>query len=332
MYARQEAMWNGTNYVRTAIRRQISAIEWPTLLVAILCYAGFFGATGFAASLGPAATFVILTLALTLYSSFSHEVLHGHPFKSKRLNEALVFPALGLLIPYLRFRDTHLAHHHDPALTDPYDDPETNFVDPVCWQSWCRIRRSVYVFNNTLLGRITIGPLIGLITFYAQDFRAIARGDKHIALSYAVHMAGWVPVGIWLFFFSETPFWLYILAVYASHSILKIRTFLEHRAHQIARCRSVIIERQGLLSFLFLNNNLHAVHHARPRMPWYRLPSFYKAHKSHFLSRNGNYLYRSYQEIFMRYFLRTKDAVPHSLWASPNLDTAETTDLFKVPQ
>jgi fatty acid desaturase len=36
-------------------------------------------------------------------------------------------------VPYLRFRDTHLAHHHDPNLTDPYDDPESNFQDPAVW-------------------------------------------------------------------------------------------------------------------------------------------------------------------------------------------------------
>ena len=41
----------------------------------------------------------------------------------KWLNEALVFPALSLAIPYQRFRDSHLAHHNDEILTDPYDDP-----------------------------------------------------------------------------------------------------------------------------------------------------------------------------------------------------------------
>ena len=52
---------------------------------------------------------------------------------SQWASEAMVFPSFLLLIPYLRFKDTHLAHHHDPALTDPYDDPESNFLDPAVW-------------------------------------------------------------------------------------------------------------------------------------------------------------------------------------------------------
>ena len=34
----------------------------------------------------------------------------------------------------------------------------------------------------------------------------------------------------------------------------------------------MIIERGGPFALLFLNNNLHAVHHDRPSVPWYRIP------------------------------------------------------------
>lgn len=264
---------------------------------------------------------VILTVALTLYSSFSHEVLHGHPFRNRHLNECLVFPALGLLIPYGRFRDTHLAHHHDPALTDPYDDPETNFVDPEVWDGWCGVRRSIYRFNNTLAGRILIGPIIGLSVFYCEDARAMAKGDRSVQIAYLLHFAGLVPVALWLLYVSQMPFWAYFGCVYASLSILKIRTFLEHRIHEAARCRSVIVEKGGVLGFLFLNNNLHAVHHARPSLPWYHLPTFYASKREHFLKRNGGYSYDSYREIFRLFFLRAKDPVPHQMWAPANGDT-----------
>ena len=288
-----------------------AAIEWPTLVICVLCYAGFAVATTCADTLGFLGAAVILTLSLTLYSSFSHEVLHGHPFKNRTLNELLVFPALGVLIPYGRFRDTHLAHHNDPCLTDPYDDPESNFVDPEHWAGWCGVRRAIYRFNNTLFGRILIGPIIGLWAFYSDDAKAMLKGDASIKASYALHFAGLVPVFVWLATLSNIPVWLYFLCVYASHAILKIRTFLEHRMHEVARCRSVIVENGGVLGFLFLNNNLHAVHHARPTLPWYRLPAFYSAHQEHFLRRNGGYRYASYGQIFKQFFLRAKDPVPH---------------------
>lgn len=300
-------------------------VEWPTLAVCFLCYSGFFVATLWAEELGLIVSALVLTLALTLYSSFSHEVLHGHPFNSRTANETLVFPALGLLIPYGRFRDTHLAHHHDPSLTDPYDDPESNFVDPSVWATWCAVRKAVYIFNNTLAGRILIGPMIGLWAFYRTDVRAIRQGDRRVIEAYMLHCLGLVPVFVWFATVSTMPFWLYFACVYASLSILKIRTFLEHRMHEIARCRSVIVEKGGVLGFLFLNNNLHAVHHARPGLPWYHLPAFYASHQDHFEQRNGGYCYKSYAQIFRKYFLRAKDPVPHELCgvkaAVPNVAT-----------
>lgn len=298
----------------TSRDKTATRVCWPTLWICALCYAGVGLSTGFSGYLGPVVACALLTLALTLFSSFNHEVLHGHPFRSEVLNTALVFPALGLLIPYPRFRDTHLAHHHDPSLTDPYDDPETNYVDPAVWARWSALRRAVYGWNNTLLGRMTIGPLIGLATFYAGDLRAMLRGEGRILRAWLFHAAGLLPVIAWLAWVADMSWWLYGLAVYLSLSILKIRTFLEHRAHEKARCRSVIIEDRGLLSFLFLKNNLHAVHHAHPGLPWYRLQAHYTAHRNAFLNRNGGYAYRSYAQIARLFLMRAKDPVPHTLW------------------
>ena len=305
--------------VKDSKTRWATRVEWPTIAICVLCYAGFAVATVWAQAMGLLPAAIILTLSLTLFSSFSHEVLHGHPFRNKHLNEALVFPALSVLIPYERFRDTHLAHHNDPSLTDPYDDPESNFVDPAVWSGWCNLRRTIYRFNNTLAGRIIIGPVVGLWAFYVSDAKAIISGDRAVSRAYLLHFAGLVPVFVWLLTASSMPVWLFFVCVYASHAVLKIRTFLEHRMHELARCRSVIVERGGVLGFLFLNNNLHAVHHARPSMPWYRLPSFYTAHRAHFLRRNGGYRYASYGQVFLQYFLRAKDPVPHGL----NAEVAE---------
>jgi hypothetical protein len=51
------------------------------------------------------------------------------------------------------------------VLTDPYDDPETNYLDPVIWSRMGWMRRGVYQFNNTLLGRVLIGPALGQTCF-----------------------------------------------------------------------------------------------------------------------------------------------------------------------
>ncbi len=96
--------------------------------------------------------------------------------------------------------------------------------------------------------------------------------------------------------------------------ILKIRTYLEHRAHEAFRARTVIIEDKGLLSLLFLNNNLHVVHHCHPALPWYKLPDLYAAKGEHYRRRNESYVYRSYADIFRQFLFKAKDPVPHPVW------------------
>ncbi|MEO1778638.1 MAG: fatty acid desaturase [Pseudomonadota bacterium] len=289
-------------------------IEWMTVLLFAGCLAALFlGVWALAAV--PLLAGVVVVLALVLHASLSHEVLHGHPFPSRRVNEALVIVNPGLFIPYIRFRDTHLAHHQDANLTDPYDDPETNYLDPDVWAALPRWRQRVLALNNTLLGRMAVGPVVAQATFMAQDGRAIRRGDRQVLLGWVLHVPGVVLV-LGVVAASPMALWQYLICCYCALSILKIRTFLEHQAHEKARGRTVIVEDRGLLAFLFLNNNFHVVHHMHPRVPWYRLPALYAAHKGRYLGCNEGYRYSSYRDVFARYALRAKDPVPHPLWPS----------------
>jgi fatty acid desaturase len=253
-------------------------------------------------------------VAIAQFSSLQHEVLHGHPFRSQAVNEALVFPGLTLFVPYVRFRDLHLAHHHDPKLTDPYDDPESNYQDPAVWARMPGALKAILRLNNTLLGRVLIGPAIGTVSLVHSDLRAAGAGDRTVTQAWVLHGLGVALVLAWLLVVGSMPLWAYVVAAYAAFGVLKIRTFLEHRAHEAARARTVIIEDRGPLALLFLNNNLHVVHHMHPSVPWYRLPETYRANREHYLRRNEGYLYRSYAEIIGRYLLRAKDPVPHPLW------------------
>jgi fatty acid desaturase len=288
-------------------------VEWPTLVLIVLCYAVWAGALFWVAGLSVPVAVVLVTLTVALHSSLQHEVTHGHPFHERRLGEFLVFGSLNLAIPYLRFRDTHLAHHMDATLTDPYEDPESNYLDPAVWARLSPFRRRVLQLNNTLLGRMILGPLVGQVAFMAEDWRLIRDGDRRVLAGWLWHIPPSVAI-VALVLASPMPLWVYLVASYAGLSILKIRTFLEHQAHERARARTVIIEDRGLLAFLFLNNNLHVVHHMHPKLPWYRLPQIYFNNREKYLRRNDGYRYASYGEIFRRHLFRAKDPVPHPLY------------------
>ena len=287
--------------------------EAPTLLLLAACYGAVAALTVWADALTLPLATLLLAPVLALYSSLQHEALHGHPFKDPRLNAALVFPAVGLFIPYLRFKDMHLAHHHDPNLTDPYEDPESNFLDPAVWNTLPGWRRAFYRFNNTLLGRMLVGPALSIANLYATDLVLMAKGDRRTWLSHAQNAGGVALVLLWISTVATMPLWAFAIAAYLGLSIIMIRTYLEHRAEERAAARSVIIEDRGIMALLFLNNNYHSVHHANPGVVWHQLPGLFERDREKFLHRNGGYVYRSYWQIFAEHLFRAKDPVPHPL-------------------
>ncbi|MEM1236622.1 MAG: fatty acid desaturase [Pseudomonadota bacterium] len=283
--------------------------EWPTWILIILAYGGFAAALSFNVALAVP----VLAVVIALHASLQHEAIHGHPFKSPWLNALVIWPPLTLAIPYLRFYDTHLAHHRDARLTDPFDDPETNFLDGAEFERLAAPLRWVLEANNTLFGRLLLGPVVGQVMFMAADWRAIRSGNRRVALGWALHLPAmaWV---IWVVLQSPLPFWAYLIAAYGGLAILKIRTFCEHQAHEQTGGRSVIIEDRGPLALIFLNNNLHVVHHLHPNVPWYALPAQFAANRARYLRMNDDYRFSSYAEIFRRYLFRAKDPVAHPLW------------------
>ena len=296
------------------------SIEWPTLILTLCVYGAYAFGAFVVLPVSLVLGMLIMVIAGVLHSSLTHEVLHGHPFKSAIANALLVFPALIIFIPYLRFKDTHLEHHRDERLTDPYDDPETNFMDPQVWDQLPKWRQSLHLFNNTLLGRMFLGPVLSQIAFMRADLRLILAGDRRVALGWFLHVPSLIVAYVMVVMVADVPIWLWVLAAYLSMAILKIRTYLEHRVHDHPRGRSVVVEDRGLLSFLFLNNNLHSVHHAHPSVPWYALPRLFASKRDRFLAMNDGYHFGCYGEVMRKFAINRKDPVAHPDWSQKTVD------------
>jgi len=299
--------------VRMDAQRRAYGIEWPTLGLVAVTYSAWVVLLFAVWPLVPLwLTIGLMALVLTMHSSLQHEAIHGHPVPNLRLSAALMAPGLGLFVPFGRFRDLHLAHHKDANLTDPYDDPESHYFDPAHFNALPRWGQRMLVVNNTLLGRLILGPAIGMKGFLRTELQLIRAGSTRVRRDWAIHLATVLPV-LALVWAAPLPIWAYLAASYLALSILKIRTFVEHQAHELSSGRSVIIEDRSPLSFLFLNNNLHSVHHAHPAVAWYDLPALYRSRRESFLARNRGYLFPSYLSIARRYVLRPKEPVVHPL-------------------
>ncbi|MEM9012654.1 MAG: fatty acid desaturase [Pseudomonadota bacterium] len=284
--------------------------EWPTWVALGVCYSLWCLITASHAAIGlvwvvPAAVLV------AFHSSLQHEALHGHPTPSRALNEALVFPALGLILPYRRYRETHIHHHADSRLTDPYDDPETWYVAEGDLADASRPMRWILEANRTLAGRMLVGPVLGIVGFYRSDLRRMLSGDRRVLGHWLLHLPAMAPVLAWLWWVG-VPLWLYLLlVVWPAQSLLAIRTFIEHKAEPEPAHRSVIVEAELPFRLLFLNNSLHALHHARPSLPWHELPAEYAERRGEILAGNGAYLVPGYGAVFRDYFLRAREPVAH---------------------
>ncbi|ACI52144.1 fatty acid desaturase [Gluconacetobacter diazotrophicus PA1 5] len=287
------------------------AIEWPTCLAILLCYGTWLAAGTVVYRFSPVAGLALLAVAIAFHSSLQHEATHRHPTPSAGLNEILVGLPIGLLYPFRRYRETHLAHHRDGTLTDPDDDPESYYHDPARLARLPWPARWLLGLNNLFLGRLVLGPVVGFGRFVAADARRIGRGDGAVRAAWLIHALSLLPVAWIVERVFGMPFWLYLAGpAYGGAALIGIRTYCEHQWHDVPERRTVIVERSWLAP-VFLYNNLHIVHHARPDLPWYRLPAAYRADRQHWHGLNGGYVYRGYGAITWRYLLRRKEPLAH---------------------
>lgn len=295
-----------------------AAVEWPTLSLLVGVYGGFAAVTFFHAALPVALVSALGAVLLALHSSLQHELIHGHPTRWRRVNRLLALTPLSLWLPFDSYRISHLMHHRDERLTDPLDDPESYYWTETEWRRLGTLPRLLVRVQSTLLGRMLIGPFWIVGGFLFSEARAVIAGEGPARRIWTAHVLHLVPLLVWLVFVAKMNLLFYVLGiVYPATAILLIRSFAEHRAEHDVVHRTAIVESSWLLGPLFLFNNLHAVHHARPTMPWYRIPSWYRAHRSELVRANGGLVYRGYLDVARRYLLRPHDEPAHPHGRAP---------------
>ncbi len=287
-------------------------IEAPTLALAIVIY-GLWGAVTFwHASLPIWALFALGAWSVAWQMSLQHEIIHGHPTRSKRVNTTIGTWPLSLWVPYEIYRRTHLQHHCDSRLTDPLDDPESYYWTDDQYGELGPISRIAIRVNATFLGRVTIGPAWALFRFWRGLIRQWRSGDPQLGGIFLRHACEVAIVLVWVVGVCRMPLWTYILCfAYPGTSLAMVRSFAEHRAADAEEKRTAIVENSRLLGLLFLFNNLHVAHHVRPALPWYRLPELYRLNRAAFVERNGGLLYDSYLDVWRRYWLAPHDRLLH---------------------
>ncbi|CAN7710245.1 fatty acid desaturase [Rhizobium sp. LjRoot258] len=290
----------------------IARIEWQTVALAIVIYGGFFAATWFWQSLPAVVVIATGSWLIAWHGSLQHEVIHGHPTRNQRINDAIGWPPLSLWLPYTIYREGHLTHHRDEHLTDPIEDPESSYFTQAAWEKMGGVGRRLAAWNTTLLGRLTLGPLVMIVSFLVQEAALVLNDDRQRAALWARHAIGVAAVLVWVIGICEVPLWLYLFGfVYGGAALSRLRSYAEHRYANHHDERTAIVENTPLFGLLFLYNNLHVLHHKRPEVPWYRIPLLYRRHRNALIDTNGGLVYDGYLDIARRFLLKPHDDPRH---------------------
>ena len=281
-----------------------STIEWPTIAIAALAWAGILGGVFTHELVAWWITIPVVAIASGLYASLQHEVSHGHPTPWPPVNTLIAGAPFGLVYPLTRFCELHLAHHAEPALlTEPGIDNESRYCSPEAWERAGTLMRIVLRAERTMVGHLTIGVVRGSLSYAWNDVRSTVT-DRRIRSIWVRHLVAVTAVVV-IVVLSGMPFVQYAVgAVYGRVFFTGLRTFAEHRAVPEGT-RSAVVHAGPLMRLIFLNNNLHHAHHARPGAAWYRLPQLHDDLGSADLARQGAGLYTGgYLEVARLYAFR----------------------------
>lgn len=307
-----------TSEIRAKHSRVRQLIEWPTVLLAVFIYGLWLAITLSYHILPFWIVAIIGSVTLAWHGSLQHEILHGHPTRWRAVNRAMGLVPLSLWIPYERYRQSHLVHHIDQRITDPFDDPESYYWDAQAWDRLGVIGQALVWAQTTLAGRLLIGPFWIIAHFLASEARLVIEGRERVRAIWAEHLLLCAPVVLWVTLVCGMPFWLYLLGIVVpATSLMLVRSFAEHRAAEGVEERTAIVENSWFFGPLFLFNNLHAAHHEAPTMPWYEIPSWYRENRERLIAANGGHLYNTYFDVARRYLFTPHHAPKHPFGRAP---------------
>ena len=255
-----------------AASKYMGMIAWPTIVLGLM--AGVLYVSTVALTLaGQLSLWVAVpAIAVLTYVSYTilHESVHGSITGTSRslrwLNRALGYMAAWItMIPMTANRDEHVAHHRHA--NDARRDPDFH------------------------VGRMLASPWAPVLTVFraygaqfahfqqtrkAGDRRSLALGlevTAALAPRIAVVAAGYWIEGLAMFLLA----WLL-----GAILLLYLFAYLVHRPNeQVGRYRDTSTVRalrwmEGPLSWLWLYQNFHSIHHLYPRVPFYKYADLYQ--------------------------------------------------------
>ena len=223
----------------------------------------------------------------------------------------MLFP-ISPWFPYDIYKHDHLVHHHDPDLTLPEVDTESNYLTAEHYAQLGPLGRMFHKCLRTVVGRSLLGTLVAVTEVWMGGLVALLKGNFKYLHTWLTHFA---LLGVLLWWVQReagiSPTTWILAIAYPALMLAMLRSFYEHRPAPLPAHRVVINEAAWPLRLLYLNNNYHCVHHDHPMLPWYRIAPAYWADRAGYLERNGQFLIPGYTYLLRRFGFKPVDTPLH---------------------
>ena len=255
-------------------KRYMGVVAWPTIVLALVVGVSYLATVAMALMGAVPLWLAVPIVAVLTYVSYTiaHESVHGSICGNRALlrwiNKALGYMAAWILmIPLTAHRLEHMAHHRHA--NEPADDPDFPAG---------KMQNSV-----PAAARAAVEITVGQFSYYFKHRWKKAPQKEKLSLGLevaaamiprlAVLASGYWVEGLVLFVLA----WLIGVVV-----VLYLFAYVVHRPHEqvgryIDTSTILLPGPQGtLLTWLWLFQNYHSIHHLFPRVPFYHYAKLYK--------------------------------------------------------
>ena len=254
-------------------RQYMGTVAWPTIILGVVLGASYIttvvmALTGFLALWAAVPLVAVLTYAsYTILHESVHGSITGNDQSLRWLNKTLGYMAAWIvMIPLTAHRHEHTAHHR--YTNDATKDPDFHVGE--------------MGESPLAMVRAVVRAIVRQFRYYSENHWATASSKEKTQLCIevaaalvprvAVMVAGYWVEGVALFVLG----WLIGAII-----LLYLFAYVVHRPHeQVGRYvdTSTILLPQplhGLITWLWLFQNYHSIHHLFPRVPFYKYAQLY---------------------------------------------------------
>jgi beta-carotene hydroxylase len=249
-------------------------VAWPTVVLGLVLGVSYAAVVAMAVTGDLALWLAVPLAAMITYLSYTilHESVHGSITGNREslrwLNRSLGYMAAWItMIPLTAHKYEHIAHHR--FANDEVRDPDFHVG---------RMRDSLVAPL-----RAALQAWVSQFSYYAEHRWRKAPASEKIQLGLEVTFALAPRLGVFAAGYWTTGLALFVVAWLIGAMVLLYGfAYIVHRPHeQVGRYTdtSTILLPRALhrpLTWLWMYQNYHAIHHLFPRVPFYKYPDVYR--------------------------------------------------------